>query len=173
MKNMPKPNSSLLENFDEQMKKIHEEIINYFKTHENPLDTEIVSFGKSLGLNDKEIYRHIAMILGDILSKGGYNRIVHELLHINPIELKDLKPLIRDREMLRLAIIAELDAVSLYEQMAEMSSDERAKDVFNDIAYEEKVHAEEFEQTMERISEDDELEKAFKQAEGEVDKLIG
>jgi len=172
MKKIPQPTSSLLENFDDEMKKIHVEIINFFKNKKDPLDGEIVAFGQSIGLNNIEIYRHIAKILGDILSKEQYNKVVHELLQINPMELAKLPPLLKDREMLRLAIIAELDAVTLYEQMAENASDETVKEVFKDVAYEEKVHAKEFEDVMERVSEDDELEKAMKQAEDEVDKMI-
>lgn len=172
MKEIPQPNSALLENFDDEMKKIHVEIINFFKNKKDPLDAEIVEFGKSIGLNNIEIYRHIAKILGDIVSKEQYNKVVHELLQINPMELKKLPPLLKDREMLRLAIIAELDAVTLYEQMAENASDETVKEVFKDVAYEEKVHVEEFTQVMEKVSEDDELEKAVKQAEDEVDKMM-
>jgi len=172
MKKIPQPNSSLLENFDDEMKKIHAEIINFFKNKKDPLNDEIIEFGQSIGLNGVEIYRHIAQILGDVLSKEKYDKVVHELLQINPMELKDLPSLIKDREMLRLSIIAELDAVSLYEQMAEYASDERVKEVLKDVAYEEKVHAKEFEEVMERVSEDDELEKAMKQAEKEVDEMI-
>jgi len=49
-----------------------------------------------------------------------------------------------NKQALRLAIIAELDAVSLYEQLAEMVTDERLKKVFLDIAREEKTHVGEF-----------------------------
>ena len=51
----------------------------------------------------------------------------------------------KDLEMIRVAMIAELDAVSLYERMAaECSSPEAAK-VFQSVADEEQVHAGEFE----------------------------
>jgi len=49
-----------------------------------------------------------------------------------------------NKQALRIAIIAELDAVNLYEQLAEMVSDERIKKVLLDIAKEEKTHVGEF-----------------------------
>jgi len=49
-----------------------------------------------------------------------------------------------NKQALRTAIIAELDAVNLYEQLAEMVSDERIKKVLLDIAKEEKTHVGEF-----------------------------
>ena len=49
-----------------------------------------------------------------------------------------------DKEILRLGIIAELDAINLYEQMASMTEDKLIKDVLMDIAGEEKTHVGEF-----------------------------
>ena len=49
-----------------------------------------------------------------------------------------------DMEILRAAMIAELDAINLYEQMAAMTDDKRIKDVLLDVAEEEKTHAGEF-----------------------------
>ena len=43
-----------------------------------------------------------------------------------------------DREILRLAIIAELDAVSLYEQLAGATDNETIREVLLDVAREEK-----------------------------------
>jgi len=50
-----------------------------------------------------------------------------------------------DKEILRAGMIAELDAISLYEQMAEMTSDKNIKTILLDIAREEKTHVAEFE----------------------------
>jgi len=47
-------------------------------------------------------------------------------------------------DALRLAIIAELDAISLYLQLAKYIDDERMKKVFEDMAREEKAHFGEF-----------------------------
>jgi len=45
-----------------------------------------------------------------------------------------------DKEILRVAIIAELDAVNLYEQMAALTENKHIKTVLLDIAGEEKTH---------------------------------
>ena len=55
-----------------------------------------------------------------------------------PIDLGKVKKEEIEKEVLRLAIIAELDAINLYEQMAAMVKDEKIKAVLEDIANEEK-----------------------------------
>jgi rubrerythrin len=54
----------------------------------------------------------------------------------------------KDMEILRAAIIAELDAINLYEQMAAMTDDARIKAVLMDVAEEEKTHAGEFQAVL-------------------------
>ena len=49
-----------------------------------------------------------------------------------------------EKEILRVAIIAELDAINLYEQMAAMTNNQKLKDVLMDVADEEKTHVGEF-----------------------------
>ncbi len=66
------------------------------------------------------------------------------MLSKNPVELSGLNPDERDREILRLGIIAELDAINLYEQLASATEDEVIKRVLLDIAREEKTHVGEF-----------------------------
>ena len=61
-----------------------------------------------------------------------------------PINLDKIKKGDLDKEILRAGIIAELDAVSLYEQMAAMTGNEIIKEVLLDIAREEKAHVGEF-----------------------------
>ena len=48
------------------------------------------------------------------------------------------------KEILRVGMIAELDAISLYEQLAAMTDRADIKKVFLDIAREEKTHVENF-----------------------------
>lgn len=57
----------------------------------------------------------------------------------------------RDRQLLRLGIQAELDAINLYEQMADTTDDEFLKKVFLDIAKEEKTHIGEFQELLIRF----------------------
>jgi rubrerythrin len=56
-----------------------------------------------------------------------------------------------DEIIVRQAIIAELDAVNLYEQMARSTKNKQLKKVLLDIAQEEKVHIGEFEAMLEKI----------------------
>lgn len=71
-----------------------------------------------------------------------------------------------DLQILRLAMQAELDAVNLYEQLSKKAKDKDVKDLMLDIAYEEKVHAEEFEEMLEIM--DEEWEEAGEEAEQEL-----
>jgi len=52
--------------------------------------------------------------------------------------------LARDQAILRLAIIAELDAITLYSRLAELATNVNVKKVLFDVAKEEKTHAGEF-----------------------------
>lgn len=53
-----------------------------------------------------------------------------------------------DKEILRVGIISELDAISLYEQLSEIATDEKIKKTLLDIAKEEKAHVGEFESLL-------------------------
>ncbi len=68
------------------------------------------------------------------------------LLSKHPLELPQPRKLSKEEvaEALRLSIIAELDAINLYLQLARYSEDENIKKVFEDIAKEEKTHVGEF-----------------------------
>ena len=61
-----------------------------------------------------------------------------------PINLNKIKSENIDKEVLRVAIIAELDAINLYEEMAAMVKNENIKAVLLDVAKEEKEHVGEF-----------------------------
>jgi rubrerythrin len=77
-----------------------------------------------------------------------------------PIDMSKLPAALRDRELLRAAIMAELDAVSLYEQMAEATDDRNLKIVFADVAKEEKTHIGEFQTLLLRLDKDQKAELA-------------
>lgn len=58
------------------------------------------------------------------------------MLSKHPLELPQLRKFSKEEvaEALRLSIIAELDAISLYLQLARYSDDEKVRKVFEDIA---------------------------------------
>jgi rubrerythrin len=58
-----------------------------------------------------------------------------------PIELKNISEEDIDKELMRVAIMAEFDAINMYEQMANLTDNENLKTILLDIAKEEKVHA--------------------------------
>ncbi len=75
-----------------------------------------------------------------------------------------------DKEILRAGIIAELDAVSLYEQMAAMTDDANIKKILLDIAKEEKTHVGEFQHLLLQRDKQqvEELEAGKKEVEEEL-----
>lgn len=88
-----------------------------------------------------------------------------------PIDISKIGKEDVDRELLRFAIIAELDAVNLYEEMAYMTDNPDFKVVLLDVAQEEKTHVGEFQTMLLRLDEEQviELEKGKK----EVEELTG
>lgn len=65
-----------------------------------------------------------------------------------PIKPEGLEQKNSDRELLRTAIMAELDAINLYEQMASSTGSESLRKIFLDIAREEKTHVGEFQSLL-------------------------
>lgn len=88
-----------------------------------------------------------------------------------PIKLKNVSPENIDREILRSAIIAELDAVNLYEQMAALTENKNLKKVLLDIAREEKTHVGEFQAML--LELDAEQVQELEKGKQEVEELIG
>jgi len=86
-----------------------------------------------------------------------------------PINLGKVKKEDLDREILRLGMIAELDAVSLYEQLAAMTDKEIIRKVLLDIAKEEKTHIGEFQALL--LEKDKEQEKELIGGKKEVEEL--
>jgi rubrerythrin len=76
-----------------------------------------------------------------------------------------------DREILRAGIIAELDAINLYEQMAAMTGNEHIKKILLDIAKEEKTHVGEFQALL--LREDREQVEQLEEGKKEVEELTG
>lgn len=73
-----------------------------------------------------------------------------------------------DSEIARAGMIAELDAVNLYEQMAAMATNNKLKEVLLDIAKEEKTHMGEFQTMLLKFDKEQvkELEEGKKEVEG-------
>lgn len=75
-----------------------------------------------------------------------------------PIDLGDVGAEDVDREMLRAAIMAELDAISFYEQMAANTDNEDLAEVLMDVAKEEKTHVGEFQTLLLHLDPEQEME---------------
>lgn len=86
-----------------------------------------------------------------------------------PINIDKIKKEDLDKEILRAGIIAELDAINLYEQMAAMTESKNIKKVLLDIAKEEKAHVGEFQALL--LKEDKEQEKELEEGRREVEEL--
>ncbi len=93
------------------------------------------------------------------------------MLSTMPIKLDKVKKDDIDNQVLRAAIIAELDAVTLYEQLAGMTDNEKIKAVLLDVAKEEKTHVGEFQTLL--ISLDPEYAKELAHGEKELEELTG
>lgn len=88
-----------------------------------------------------------------------------------PIDLEKVKQDDLDKELLRVAIIAELDAINLYEEMANMTKNKDIKAVLKDIAGEEKTHVGELQTMLLRIDEEQVVE--LNKGKKEVEELTG
>lgn len=86
-----------------------------------------------------------------------------------PINLERLKTEDLNKEILRAAIIAELDAVNLYEQMAALTEDRHIETILLDIAREEKAHVGEFQALL--LMNDKQQEKELAEGKKEVEEL--
>lgn len=87
-----------------------------------------------------------------------------------PINLEKVDKENIDKEILRAGIIAELDAINFYEQMASLAQNENIKKTLLDIAREEKTHVGEFEALL--MIEDKEQMKESVEGKKEVDGLV-
>lgn len=84
---------------------------------------------------------------------------------LNSIEEEDL-----ERQLLRIAIMAELDAINLYEQLASLAEDEKLKVLFYEIAREEKTHVGEFMTLL--LEKDEEQVEELEAGKNEVEELF-
>lgn len=87
-----------------------------------------------------------------------------------PIKLEEINKEELDKEILRAGIIAELDAINLYEQMAALTKNEHIKEILLDIAKEEKTHVGEFQTLL--LKYDEEQVKELDEGKKEVEELL-
>lgn len=87
-----------------------------------------------------------------------------------PFNMENLSSEDIDRQILRIGLIAELDAINLYEQLAALTNDEKIKTIFLDIAREEKTHVGEFLTLL--LMNDEEQEDELEEGKEEVEELL-
>jgi rubrerythrin len=92
------------------------------------------------------------------------------MLALLPVNLDKVKKEDLDREILRAGMIAELDAVNFYEQMAALTENENIRAVLLDIAKEEKTHMGEFQALL--LMVDEEQKKELEEGQEEVEELL-
>jgi rubrerythrin len=87
-----------------------------------------------------------------------------------PIKIEKVEKKLLDREILRVVMIAELDAVNLYEQLAAATENEVIKEVLLEVAREEKTHVGEFQTLL--LKEDTEQVKELEKGRKEVEEIL-
>ena len=88
-----------------------------------------------------------------------------------PVDLGRAKKEDLDKEILRAGVIAELDAINLYEQMAALANEKLLKTVLMEIAREEKTHVGEFQALL--LKMDKQQEEELAKGREEVQELSG
>ena len=87
-----------------------------------------------------------------------------------PIKIEKVEKKLLNREVLRVAMIAELDAVNLYEQLAAVTDNEKIRKILLDIVKEEKTHVGEFQTLL--LKEDVEQVKELEEGKKEVEEIL-
>jgi len=86
-----------------------------------------------------------------------------------PISLEKVKDEDLNKAILRAGIIAELDAINLYEQMAATTKDQSIRKVLLEVAREEKTHVGEFQALL--LREDEQQKRELEKGEEEAAEL--
>lgn len=87
-----------------------------------------------------------------------------------PIKLEKVPKKHVDREILRVAVIAELDAISLYEQLAAATDNKAIKKILLNVAKEEKTHVGEFQTLL--LKEDKQQVEELEKGKEEVEEIL-
>jgi rubrerythrin len=80
------------------------------------------------------------------------------MLSLIPLSLGKIKKADLDKQILRAGIIAELDAINLYEQMSALTTNEKIRTMLLDVVKEEKTHVGEFQAVLLKIDKEQERE---------------
>ncbi len=87
-----------------------------------------------------------------------------------PFDLERIEEEDLDKQILRIAIMAELDAINLYEQLASLTEDDNIRTILLDIAREEKTHVGEFMALL--LNADEEQEAELEAGKEEVQEIL-
>lgn len=88
-----------------------------------------------------------------------------------PIDLSKIKQDNMDKQILRAGVLAELDAINLYEQMADMTDNKELKQILLEVAKEEKEHVGEFQTLL--LDLDKQQVEEMEEGKEEVEELLG
>jgi len=100
-----------------------------------------------------ELDKYIQLIQEQENIRSSKKTKINEMMSKIPIDI-GITGLSKDLEILRASIIAEFDAVNLYEQFAEETENSVVRKVLLDIAKEEKVHIGEFQAVLKRLDKE-------------------
>jgi rubrerythrin len=95
----------------------------------------------------------------------------YDMMSNIPTDVKKVDKTDINKEILRVGMIAELDAISLYEQLASMTDDKDIRKVILDIAKEEKTHMGEFQALL--LRNDKQQVEELKKGKDEVEEKTG
>jgi len=91
------------------------------------------------------------------------------MLAQTPIDLTKVDKKNLDNQIIRFGLIAELNAINLYEQMAALTKDENLKKVLLNVAKEEKEHVGEFQTLL--LERDEEQAEELEEGKKEVEEI--
>jgi rubrerythrin len=100
-----------------------------------------------------------------------YDRRKADMLSQIPVDFNKVKKESLNNEILRAAIIGELDAINLYDQLAALTDNADIRKVMLDIAKEEKTHVGELQTMLLRL--DPEQTQELERGKKEVQELTG
>jgi rubrerythrin len=111
----------------------------------------------------------IFLFTKDIKITKKKNNSGEKVLSQIPFKLEKMKKEDLEKQIARIGMIAELDAVNLYEQLAAMSENNKLKKVLLEIAREEKTHVGEFQALL--LEMDKEQVKELEKGKEEVKEI--